>query len=243
MKLGKLPALYDRRTPKLSAYLDIPKLPPLPEESDWFKKVSKFNMGGNDSLGDCVVCSAAHMIQVWSANAGRREVINPDKKIIDTYLMLTGGQDTGLNMLAFLNYWRQTGVFGNKIGAFVSVNPRKVTQMQYANYLFGGIYVGLQLPLSARGQKVWDVPPGGPVADGEPDSWGGHCVDCGRASGTGYSVGTWGAKQLVTPAFMATYADEAYAILTLDWFNVNHKTPNGFAWPDLKADLHRITSA
>lgn len=240
MQLGKLPAVFDRRTLKLSSYLDVPKLPPLPSESNWFGKVNRFNMGGNDDYGDCVVVGAAHMIQTWTANAGRRELSFSDKTIVDAYLRLTGGQDTGLNMLAFLNHWRQTGIFGSRIGAFVSVNPRKITQMQYANWLFGGVYVGLQLPMSAKGQEVWDVPPGGPVGKGEPDTWGGHCVNCGQASGLGYTVATWGMKQAVTPMFMATYADEAYAILTLEWFNVNHKTPAGFAWRDLKADLERI---
>jgi len=38
------------------------------------------------------------------------------------------------------------------------------------------------------------------------------------------------------------YADEAYAILSLSWFDVNHKSPPGFGWSDLKADLTRITA-
>ena len=240
--LGKNPAVFDRRTLKLSAYLDVPQLPPLPAELDWFKKVSKFTPAGNLDYGDCVVAGAAHMRQTWTANAGRHEVITPDQTVINQYLKLTGGQDTGLDLLSFLNHWRQKGIFGGeKIGAFVSVNPRKITQMQYANWLFGGIYLGIMLPVSAQKQKVWDVPSGGPVDDGEPGSWGGHCVDCGRASNAGYSVATWGDIQRITPAFMATYADEAYAVLSLDWFNVSHKSPPGFAYKDLLSDLAKIT--
>lgn len=241
MKLGKSPAAFDGRTLKLSRYLDVPKLPPLPVESDWFEKVSQFGMAGNKDYGDCVLAGAAHMIQTWTANAGRREISIPDRKVVDTYLKLTGGQDTGLNMLAFLNYWRQTGVFGSRIGAFVSINPRKITQMRYANWLFGGVFLGLMLPNSARDQEVWDVPAGGPVGAGEPDSWGGHCVNVGRIGRTDYQVGTWGTKQKATPLFIATYADEAYAILTLEWFGIDHKTPAGFAWKDLKSDLEKVT--
>jgi hypothetical protein len=241
MKLGKLSALYDRRTLKLSRYLDVPKLPPLPPESNWLKKVSKFNMGGNDQYGDCVIAGAAHMRQTWTANAGRREIITPDKTIIKQYLKLTGGQDTGLNMLATLNYWRHTGLFGDKIGAFVSVNPRKSTQMQYANWLFGGIYLGILLPNSAQNQQIWDVPPGGPVGDGEPESWGGHCVCAGKITPDLCTVATWGEEQKMTTAFTAMYCDEAYAIITLDWFNVEHKTPTGLAWKDLMADLKALT--
>jgi len=240
-KLGKKPAIFDRRTLKLSAYLDIPKLPPLPTESNWFKKVSKFNMGGNNQYGTCVVAGAAHMIQTWTANAGRHEVITPDQTIINQYFALTGGQDTGLDLLSFLNVWRRKGIFGGeKIGAFVSVNPRKSTQMQYANWLFGGIYLGIELPLAWQGAEVWDVGPMGPIGKYESGSWGGHCVAAGQASPTGYVVSTWGTKKLITAAGMM-YADEAYAIIDLSWFDVNHKTPTGLSWKDLMSDLAKIT--
>jgi hypothetical protein len=239
LKLGKTPAKYDGRTLKLSSYLDVPKLPPLPPAgSDWFKRVSRFNMAGNDTYGDCVIAGAAHMRQTWTANAGK-EIITPDKTVVKQYLSLTGGQDTGLNMLAVLNYWRQHGLFGNKIGAFVSVNPRKVTQMAYANFLFGGIYLGLELPLAWQDAKIWDAGPNGPVGDYEPGSLGGHCVAAGKATLAGYVVSTWGMEMQVTPAGMM-YADEAYAVLSLDWFTATHKTIHGFAWKDLKSDLSRI---
>jgi hypothetical protein len=242
-KLGKAPAVFDRRTLKLSSYLDVPKLPPLPPDgSDWFKKVSKFNMAGNDVYGDCVVAGAAHMRQTWTANAGRREIITPDKTVIKQYLALTGGQDTGLNLLAVLNHWRQVGLFGDKIGAFVSINPRKNTQVQYACWLFGGVYVGLMLPTSAQGQRLWEVPASGPVGDGEPESWGGHCVTCGVADSKRYVFSTWGEEQAATVGFAATYSDEMYAVVSIDWFTVNHKTPTGLAWADLMADLKRITT-
>ncbi|TRZ44517.1 hypothetical protein D4S03_11980 [bacterium] len=241
MKLGKLPAIFDRRTLKLSLYLDVPKLPPLPRESDWFKKVSKFNMAGNTEYGDCTIAGAAHMKQTWTANAGRREIITSDKTVIKQYLNLTGGQDTGLNMLAVLNHWRKTGLFGDKIGAFVSVNPRKNTQMQHACWLFGGVYLGLQLPLSIKNQAIWDIPIGGPIGDGEPDSLGGHCVTCGVARSNEYVVSTWGEKQPMTVTFASCYADEGYAVLSLDWFTTEHKSPDGFAYKDLLSDLAKIT--
>jgi len=51
-----------------------------------------------------VMAGAAHAIQVWSSMASR-EVILPDKTIINAYLKLTGGQDTGLTCLEFLTWW------------------------------------------------------------------------------------------------------------------------------------------
>jgi hypothetical protein len=240
-KLGKTSATFDSRTLKLSNYLDIPKLPPLPPGgSDWFKAVSRFNMAGNEDYGDCVAAGAAHMIQTWTANAGRREIITPDQKVVEEYLKLTGGQDTGLNMLAFLNHWRNVGVFGEKIGAFVSVNPRKITQMAYANWLFGGIYLGMELPLAWQDAKVWDGGPMGPVGRYEPGSWGGHCVAAGVLGKSGYVVSTWGMEMLITPTGMM-YADEAYAVLSLSWFNTAHQTVHGFMYRDLLSDLSKIT--
>ena len=245
VKLGKKPAEFDRRTLKLSNYLDMPKLPPLPPEgSDWFAKVSKFNMAGNDRYGDCVRAGAAHMRQTWTANAGRKEIITPDQQVIEDYLKLTGGQDTGLSMLEFLKYWRKVGLSGgeDKIGAFVSLNPKKSIQLQYVNFLFGGGAWGVLLPKSIEGQKVWDIPSGGPIGEGEPGSLGGHFVNMGVADNKGYEVGTWGEKQPVALAFPIVYCDEAYAIISLDWFNVNHKTPTGLAWKDLMSDLAKIPS-
>ncbi len=241
-KLGKGSAVSSQKTKKLAGYLDYGQRPPLPPGgSDWFYKVSEFNTAGNLDYGNCVVAGAAHMRQAWTANAGRREIVTPDQKVIDEYLGLTGGQDTGLNMLAFLNHWRKVGVFRDKIGGFVSINPRKITQMGYANWLFGGIYVGLMLPLSAQKQKVWDVPPGGPIGNGEADTWGGHCVNAGMVTSAGnYVVASWGMEQVLTPGFMATYSDEAYAVLSLSWFTVTHKTVHGFAYRDLLADLAKI---
>ena len=76
-KLGKLPAVYDSRTLQLENYLNIAKLPPLPDATDWFAMTSPFPMAGNDQYGDCVVAGASHMVQTWSANAGtdRKSVV------------------------------------------------------------------------------------------------------------------------------------------------------------------------
>ena len=239
MKLGKLLRTIDSRTLWLENYLNVPALPPLPETADNFAKVSRFNMGGNDQYGDCVVAGAAHMIQTWSANAAREAII-PDKTIINTYLKLTGGADTGLNMLEFLKFWRNTGIAGHKIGAFASVNPKNLTTMRYANWLFGGIYLGIMLPVSAQKQQVWDVV--SLSGDGAPGSWGGHCVNNGLSTPRIFKVGTWGMEQTATANFMATYCDEAYAILSLEFFDKNHKTPAGFDWKTLLADLKAVTA-
>jgi len=50
--------------------------------------------------------------------------------------------------------------------------PHPIAQ---AIWLFGGAYIGVELPISAQRQDVWDVP-ANPGPDDEPGSWGGHAV-------------------------------------------------------------------
>ena len=50
--------------------------------------------------------------------------------------------------------------------------PNPIAQ---AIWLFGGAYIGVELPISAQRQEVWDVP-ANPGPDDEPGSWGGHAV-------------------------------------------------------------------
>lgn len=246
LKLGKLPYVHDDRNLKLADYLILPELPPLPYTYDWFRRVSRFGPMGNLDAGNCVVAGAGHMVQTWTANQGR-EVIISDQEIIGLYSQLTGydpvtgANDNGLNILAFLKFWRKTGVAGHKIGAFVQVNPRKRTQLAYANYLFGGVYCGLALPLTARNQPIWDLMDPGLTGNAEPGSWGGHCVNLGIHDPLGYVFSTWGEEQYATGPFVNSYCDEAYAIISQDFLDGNGKAPNGFDLDSLTKDLRAVT--
>lgn len=239
--LGKLPRKLDKRTLWLENYLDFPSLPPLPERVDYLSKAAPFSMAGNDVYGDCVVASASHMIPVWTATAGRHTETVPDQKVVDTYLKLTGGVDSGLYLLDFLRFWKSTGFYGHKIGAFAAVNPKNIKAVKYANFLFGGVYLGLGLPLSAKDNDVWEVPAVGLTGNGAPYSWGGHAVNCGEYGNYYNSVVTWGRVQPMSWEFLAAYCDEAYAIVTLEWFTTAHKTPQGVGWKDLVSDLGKIS--
>lgn len=245
LKLGKLlNPVHDRRTLQFENYYDLQKLPPLPDNLDLFQKAGPLPMDGNDQWGDCVVAGAAHMVQVWTGNAGRKPQIIPEKTVVDTYLKLTGGEDTGLYLLEFLKYWKATGFGGHKIGAYMAVNPKNLIAMKYANFLFGGVYLGFALPLTAQDQtgpgKVWDYVIN--TGRGAPGSWGGHCVNLGAfAQKNRWIVGTWGDEQDATDDFIINYCDEAWAAVALEWFGTDHKTPQGLAWRDLLADLSLVS--
>jgi hypothetical protein len=51
----------------------------------------------------------------------------------------------------------------------------QIPDIATAIWLFGGVYIGVELPIAAQTQDVWDVP-ANPGAEDEPGSWGGHAV-------------------------------------------------------------------
>ena len=245
MKLGKLAAKKDPRNLKLATYL--PSLPPIPAACDWSHNIINWGMMLNDSIGDCTCAAAGHLIEQWTANAGVM-VVPPDTTILSAYEAITGykpddsNTDNGANELDVLNYWRQTGIAGHTIGAFVSINPGNVAHVKASVYIFGGCYIGVQLPLSAQDQNIWDVPEGGAVGTGSPGSWGGHAVEVVSYNTAGLTVVTWGALMPVTWNFWNTYCDEAYAILSNDFLVGGTTTPDGFNLAALNADLKDVTN-
>jgi hypothetical protein len=53
--------------------------------------------------------------------------------------------------------------------------PAPSPDVATAIWLFGGAYIGVELPISAQNQDVWDVS-ANPGPDDEPGSWGGHAL-------------------------------------------------------------------
>jgi hypothetical protein len=206
-------------------------------------------MMGNDVLGDCTCAAAGHMIECWTANVDPSQTyVAPDADIVKAYADVSGynaatgeGAENGAVILNVLNYWRNTGVSGRNLFAYMAIETGNTRQIQLAVSLFGGCYIGLQLPVSAKNQETWSMPPGGPIGQGAPGSWGGHAVPVLAYDSDGLTVITWGQKQRMTWGFYQTYCDEAYALLSMDFFNTQNIDPAGFQLDALRADLNRIT--
>lgn len=235
-KLGKLPAKHDPRTLKLSKYLDTTQLPPIPNKVDWSKEVKQWPMALNDKIGDCTIAGASHLIQSWTTNEKSPielsdSIVQEVYSIISGYNPITGENDNGCYLLDVLKYWQNTGIGGHKIGAYVKVNPKNINEVVNALYLFGGIYIGVTLPVSAQRQTIWDV------VDNDGGVWGGHCVLIIDANKKGQTeVVTWGDKKTVTWNFLDIYCDEMYAIVSDDWV-LSGLAPNGLKLEELLADL------
>ena len=244
-KLGKAPVKHDPRTLLLTKY--VRALPAPPPSADWTAKVAAWPMMANDSVGDCTCAAAGHLVELWTAYAGS-PVILDDATVLAAYSAITGynpadpSTDQGAAELDVLNYWRQSGIGGHSITAYCYVNLGDDNLVRQAVNLFGGVYIGLALPTSAQSQDVWDVPTSGTGqgTPGAPGSWGGHAVPIVGYDESGLTCVTWGALKRMTWAFLHTYCDEAYAIVSADFLNSAGVDPQGLNLAGLLADLEQI---
>lgn len=245
--LGKLPAVPDRQLKLLS---DVTMaLPPPPVWIDWTTKLDVTRLGTmlNTKIGCCTISAMGHAIQVWTANDSPSMVTVSDTVIGDRYRDACGwvpGRHSTDNVggveTKVLNHWLRNPLDGHVIEAAAAIEPGNNGSMRDAIWLFGGVYVGIGLPLSARSQTIWSVPQGGTTGDGRPWSWGGHAVFvCGYNSRGVFCI-TWGQIKRMTWNFVATYMDEAYAILAKDWTGIDQMAPSGFNRAALISDLNSL---
>ena len=252
-KLGRNPTRHDRRTLRFGDYSIA--LPTPPESVTWSKPVpaTGWPMMGNDQVGDCTFAAAGHTIQCWTTNAAPPGFIPSDSDILTGYSAVTGydpndpSTDTGANELDVLNYWRNTGIAGHRIGAYVAVDPTNLLHVKQALWLFGGLYTGFDLPNFAlpsdQGVPAWVLPAGqGLTGDYAPDPDNGHAIDAVDYDPNSITMITWGAKQPMNWPFFTAYCPELYAIISQDWIENNGNAPSGFNMAALTADL-KVVSA
>ena len=249
--LGKLPAKPDQRTLKLATYLGK-GAPPPPPEVTWNRPIPNLGWGmmGNDTHSNCTCAAAGHMIRQWTANTGK-EVVLPDATILGFYDFFSDGDPhRGADMLAVLRRWRKEGVGDHKIEAFVALALRDEKELRQAVYLFGSAYIGLALPDFAVIPGVeqetipWVVPAKGPIGDAKPDLTHGHCVPVVAYDEQQLYVVTWGCLKPMSWDFYHAYTEEAFTVLSPDWFAKAHggKAPSGFDVTALRHDLAAVTT-
>lgn len=237
VRLGRKAVKRDTRTLRLARYM-TGALPTPPPSVDWSKGFTDFGMMLNDKLGCCTISGAGHAIQVWTANNGPMTTV-PDSAILSAYEQWDGynpsdpSTDQGGVELDVLNDWRKNGLDGHEIDGYAYATIGSQTEIQQAIYLFGGLYIGVELPNVAFQQSVWDVTPDdGGIA-------GGHCVYIVGYDAEGLTCITWGKLQKMTWAWWAKYVDEAYAILSPDWID-STASPSGFNLTQLQNDINAI---
>jgi GNAT superfamily N-acetyltransferase len=244
VRLGKLPVRHDVRTLQLARYVDTAALPAPPATYDETAHVPEWPMYANDRIGDCTCAAAGHMIEAWTAAASGTAVEVSEAEVLAAFdrvkVVDPATGEEGAVELDVLKDWRKTGVGGHRIGAFAAVPAHDHGLVRTASYLFGGVYIGIALPVTAQRQHVWDWT-GSLTGPARPGSWGGHAVDVVRYDADTLTVVTWGSLTEMTWAFWDRYVDECYGLLSDDFLSQG-KAPNGFALADLKADLALVTA-
>jgi hypothetical protein len=235
--LGKQPYRYDERTLRLGLLMAPEQPPPASFDADKGKKPFPLEMWGNDAYGDCVFVAGANGLIRLERAESRRTLPIKDETVLAKYKALTGcespgdANDEGFVMLDAFRDWRnsgwQVGKKEFKIAAYGELNPKDANQLRLAIYYLGGIHFGFALPITAQRQTdqgKWDDV-GDDRSEAQPGSWGGHAVFAKAYDPYGITVLTWGMEVYATNAFIARYADEAWAVVDdLDgqshWLNV-----------------------
>jgi hypothetical protein len=252
LKLGKGPATDDDRDLLFAKYVDATKPPPVPAE---FGHESLFapkgwGMLGNDEWGDCAWAGPAHETMLLTSE-GRDPATFTTADVLSDYAAGTGFDekagppgknptDRGSNVRDVLKYRRKTGIVDfaksrHKIGAFVKLAPKNVTELYQAAYIFQTVGIGIEFPGSAMDQfnegKPWSVLEGAKIE-------GGHYICCvGKRANI--NIVTWGAVQQMTVGFFEKYCDEAWAYISTEDLQ-KEENPDGFDLAQLKGDLAKL---
>lgn len=254
MKLGKLAAEH-RAKAHFSDYLRAPaktilaQLPKAPDSGDWEQKLadSDLQMWGNDNAGDCAYAAQANAEQTWASMLGRPFTLTT-ADVIAAYSKGTGyrpgdpSTDRGTVMANALDQWQTDGIGGRKIVGHVAVDYRNWAQVCLAQYLFGGVYFGAQLPISAQQPGPWVGKTGQLSGADAPGTWGGHAIWAPTWTLGGDGIITWQRRQPADKQWWFNYVDECYAPLSVDWADLVVGAPNGIDFASLAADMVAIAA-
>lgn len=250
VKSGKLPYKHDARTFHLSDYLAQEPTLKIPAEYNWAKKIGtgKWSSFGNLKINNCTCAAAGHLMMSWTANIGRLRKPTT-KAIVAAYTDLTDynpdtdGIGQPVEALKALKYWRKHGIAERKIISFAKLEFRNPVELKEAIYLYGGCYVGLNLPKSAEKQyndaMKWTVPKSGTEGIGEPGSWLGHALLITGYSKNELNAVTWGREIVMSLDFWETYVDESYAIFSEEFVKDN-QTPTKISVDVLRQDIETL---
>jgi hypothetical protein len=252
LKLGKAPASDDARDLLFANYLDAAQIPPAPAEfgHETLFGAKDWGMLGNDEWGDCAWAGPAHETMLLSTEGGHPAAFTT-AGVLSDYAAGTGFDpnagpsghnptDKGSNVRTVLQYRRKTGIVDaaekrHKIGAFVKLEPKNLTHVYQAMYLFQTVGIGIEFPGSAMEQfnagKPWSVVAGAQVE-------GGHYICC-VAKRKNIDIVTWGALQQMTVEFFEKYCDEAWAYISTEDLS-KEVNPDGFNLSQLKEDLAKL---
>lgn len=219
---------YGRRRDLLS--LNRPRLelgkyltgtvPSHPALADYLKKLSNWQMLGNDQYGDCVSVTWANTRRLVTAYLSSEEY--PGLPEVITFYKTQNqsfpSEDNGMDIQLALNYLvKNGGPDGTKALAFAAVDYTNPDEVKAAIAIFGSVWIGINVLDTNEDEfnanRPWDYNPGG-------QNVGGHSVVVGGygASGSGRLAGdekfiTWAEETSFTDAFWNNQVEEAWVVI------------------------------
>jgi hypothetical protein len=263
---GKAPFVPDTRDLKLSAVIPSGVTLPYPKFGDHSTDFTDWLMLGNgpqddgsippswkavDGAGDCVFAGFGHQIMADCFNAGSAVPKITSLLALQHYAAVTGynpetgAGDNGTDVRTALDWYQKTGYADasgqvHHIGKYVLVDHTNLVELWQAMMLFESVGIGIEFPASAMTQfnarKPWSVT-SSPIE-------GGHYIPLvGHPTTNKWICVTWGRAQVMTPQFVAKYADEAWAWVSLDRYNaVTGETAEGYKDVELERYLEALAS-
>jgi hypothetical protein len=243
VRLGKKPPKRLLKALPLSAYMKSSEVAFPPKVA--YERPLAYGMLANDLLGDCTIAAALHLQMVWSsvANAGKIPSFT-DEEAIALYSAIGGykpgdpSTDQGCVETDVLNYWKATGMQGNNIAGYATVDVNNLDQLKAAAYIFGGVYIGIQVPA-----YIMNVPAGGSWSypgSGDTTIEGGHAIPVVGYGSQGVTIISWGALYHFNYQFWADNCDEGYALVDPEWIKASGVSPSGLALDDLLNDIKQV---
>lgn len=212
--------------------------------------VTSWPMYLNDQIGDCTEAAKGHAIQAITKKGTGTEVTVSDGQVLSWYERDGGyvpgdpSTDNGCVIQDVLQNWQQDDSDALRITEYAELaNFYNVANMKEALYLFGTVYLGFNVPQSAEDQfnagLPWTYVPGSPII-------GGHAVVLQQVAAPGkldmLHVVTWGHLQKMNLEFFHHYFEEAWVVISPDWFNSSGVDTDGFNMTQLQADFSQMTT-
>ena len=235
----------------------------IPVRYNWGERIKPdHNWGdyGNLNLENCTVASAAHLIMIWKSYQSKRIYRPSVKKIIEDYGQMITGEPKGspsiekalekggepVEAVIMLNYWRKKGIDNHKIIAFAKLtynnNARRREELKRAIYLYGGCFIGINIPRSVERQwqkgEKWTVLKRASPGDGRRRLWFSHALVAIGYNENELLVVTFGKEETMSWEFYEKYVDEAYAVFD-EKFLRSRLTPSRMKVADLRQVVKR----
>jgi hypothetical protein len=156
---------------------------------------------GNNRYSNCTFVAMAHFKMMVAKIVAKKDLSFDEQAVINGYLAYKG-RDVGCSEDQVLEYVRDRGfpdgAGKHKILADVSIDPRDLDTVKLRLAIFGALYAGAELPITAESQDRWEVV-NASAPNAQPGSWAGHAMAMGPKYGPAGSRSSPGTRRRPSP--------------------------------------------